>query len=104
MSSRVRILPPARPSSRSWKRRLTTSSIVVEMSLDITADDSSKGSDELVDLTRVGASHGISDSDSVHSNLVDGSVEVKEVDQVGSEGVLRRESNLNTLGLDEVDD
>lgn len=74
------------------------------MSLDITADDSSKGSDELVDLSRVGASDSVGDSDSVHSNLVDGSVEVEEIDEVGSEGILRGESDLDTLGLDEVDD
>jgi len=74
------------------------------MSLDVTANNSSKSSDELVDLSRVGASDGISDSDSIHSNLVDSSVEVEEVDEIGSEGILRRESDLDTLGLDEVDD
>lgn len=59
-----------------------TSSVVVEMGLDVAADDSSEGSDELVDLTGVGASDSVGDSDSVDSDLVDGTVEVKEVDEV----------------------
>lgn len=83
---------------------LTASSVVVEVGLDVAADDPSEGSDELVDLSGVGASDGVGDSNSVDSDLVDSSVQVEEVDQVRSERVLGRESDLDTLGLDKVDD
>lgn len=65
----------------------STSGVVVEMRLDVTADDSSQRPDEVVDLSWVGASNSVGDTDSVDANLVDGSVNRQKVDQLGSERV-----------------
>lgn len=81
-----------------------TAGIVVEMALNVTRDDGLEGSDKLVDLSGVGTSDGIGNTDSVDTNLVDGSVNVEEIDQVGSERVLRGESDLDTVALDKLDD
>ena len=81
-----------------------TSGIVVEVALDVTADDTSEGPDEVVNLSRVGASDGIGDTDSVQTDLVDGSVDGQEVDELGSERILGREPDLDPLGLDKLDD
>ena len=58
------------------------------MALDVAADDTSECSDKVIDLTRIRAADSISDADSVDANLVDGSVDGKQVDEVGSERVL----------------
>jgi len=58
-----------------------TSGIVVEMSLDVTSNNTTEGSDELVNLSRVGASDSVSNTDTVDTDLVDGSVDGKEVDE-----------------------
>lgn len=76
----------------------------MEVSLDVAADDPPEGADELVDLPRVGASDGVGDTDAVDADLVDGSVEVEEVDEVGAERVLGGETDLDALGLDKLDD
>jgi hypothetical protein len=81
-----------------------TSRVVVEMTLDVTADDASEGPDEIVDLSRVGTSDGIGYTDTVETDLVDRSVDAQQVDQVGSEGIFGRESDLNVLGLDVFND
>ena len=81
-----------------------TTSVVVEMTFNVTRDNATQGSDEVVYLTRISATDGISDTDSVEADLVDGSVDGEQVDEFGSERVFRRESNLDTLGLDEFND
>ena len=53
----------------------STSRVVVEVSLNVTADHTSERSDELVDLSRVGASDSVSDTDTVDTDLVDSSVD-----------------------------
>jgi len=78
--------------------------IVVQVDLNVTRDDSSERPHELVDLTRVGASHSIGDSHPVDTDLIDSLVNREQVDQVRTERIFRRESNLDSLGLDEVDD
>lgn len=82
----------------------STSSVVVEVSLDVTADDTTKGSYEVVDLTRVGAANSVGNTDTVDTDLVDGAVDGEQVDELGTERVLGRETDLNTLGLDKLDD
>ena len=98
------------------------------MTFNIAADDPTKRTDEIVDLrskesardskirqdlesfevethlSRVGASDGVGDTNTVDSNLVDRSVDAQEVDQIGSERIFGRESDFNSLGLDEFDD
>lgn len=74
------------------------------MRLNVAADDSPERPDELVDLSGVGTSDRVGNSDSVDTNLVDGPVKVEQVDEVGSERVFRRESDLDSLGLDVLDD
>lgn len=55
-------------------------------------------------MTRVGASNSISNTDTVDTDLVDGGVDGKKIDEVGAERVLAGEANLNVVGLDVVDD
>lgn len=58
------------------------SGVVVEVAFNVTRDDATEGSDEVVYLSRVGASDGIGDTDSVQSDLVDGSVNGEQVDEL----------------------
>jgi hypothetical protein len=59
-----------------------TARVVVEMALDIAADDTTEGSHEVVDLSGGSTADSVSDTDSVDTDLVDGSVEGEKVDQV----------------------
>lgn len=78
--------------------------VVVEMAFDVARDNTLQGSDQFVHLSWVGAADGVGYTDSVDTDLGDGLVDVQQVDQVASEGVLGGESNLDALGLDELDD
>lgn len=93
---------PAPPRAR--RPELTASRVVVEVALDVAADDAPQGADEVVNLPRVGASDGVGDTDAVHADLVDGAVDAEEVDEVGPERVLGREADLDALRLDKLDD
>ena len=77
--------------------------IIMQVDLDITTDNTPERPHKLVDLTRVGAPHSVSDSNSVDTNLVNSLVNREQVDQVRTERIFRRESNLDSLGLDKVD-
>lgn len=79
-------------------------SIIVQVDLDVATDNTSERPHELIHLTGVGASHSISDSHPVDADLVDSLVNREQVDQVRTERILRREPNLDPLGLDKVDD
>lgn len=81
-----------------------TAGVVVEMALNVARDNGLEGSDKLVDLSGVGASNSVSNTDSVDTNLVDSSVDVEEIDQVGSERILGGESDLNAVALDKLND
>jgi hypothetical protein len=59
-----------------------TARVVVEMALNVAADDTAERSHEVVDLSGRGTADGVSDTDSVDTDLVDGSVEREKVDQV----------------------
>ena len=85
------------------KSKLTATRVIVEVTFDIARNDTTKSPDEFVNLTRVGATDGISDTDTVYTDLVDSTVDGEEVDEVGSERVFRGETNFDTLGLDEFD-
>ena len=62
-----------------------TARVVVEVALNVAADDTTKSSDEVVDLSGGSTADSVSDTDSVDTDLVDGSVKREKVDQVRSE-------------------
>ena len=72
------------------------------MRLNITADDASQRPDQLVDLSWIRTSHCIGYSDPVDANLVHCPVNGQQVDELGSERIFRRESDLDSLGFDKV--
>lgn len=76
----------------------------MEVGLDVAANNAAQSADEVVDLAGSGATDGVGNTDTVDANLVDGAVDGEEIDEVGTERILRRETDLKTLGLDEVDD
>lgn len=84
------------------KRQRTTTGVVVEVSLNVTADNTSQCPHEFVDLSGIGTTNSIGNTNSVDTDLVDGPVDREQIDEFGSERVLRGESDLNTLGLDEL--
>lgn len=78
--------------------------IVVEVSLDIAADNTTKGSDQVINLSWRGAAHSVGNTDPVNTDLINGGVDGEEIDQVGSERVFAGKSDLNVVRLDVVDD
>lgn len=74
----------------------------MEVSFNVTADNASQCPHEFVDLSSIGATNSVGNTNSVDTNLVHGSVNGEQIDEFGSERVFRGESNLNTLGLDEL--
>jgi len=76
--------------------------VVVQMHLNVAVDNAAERPDEVVDLTRRRAAHGVGDADAVDADLVDGTVERKEIDEIGTERVLGREPDLDALGLDKL--
>ena len=46
-----------------------TSSVIVKMAFDITANDSSQGADQLVDLSGIGTPNSISNAYTIHAKL-----------------------------------
>ena len=81
-----------------------TSGIVVKMRLDVTTDHTSQGPDQIVHLPRTGTAHRVGDAHPVDSDLIHDRVDGQKIDQIGPKRVFARESNLDPLGLDEVDD
>jgi hypothetical protein len=63
------------------------SGIVVEMSFNVTANDSAKSSDKVVDLPGAGATNGISNTNAVHTNLVHSAVYGEQIDEIGPERI-----------------
>lgn len=59
---------------------------------------------QVVDLSWGSAPHCIRNSNAVHANLVNGTVDREKIDEVGTERVLAGKPNLETLGLDELND
>lgn len=53
----------------------TATGIIVEVTLDITADHAPQSPDQLIHLSRVGTSDGICDTYTVHADLVYGAVD-----------------------------
>ncbi len=62
--------------------------VVVEMRLNVAADDTSQRADQVVHLARCSTAHRVCHADAVHANLIDGLVKREKVDKVGPEGVL----------------
>lgn len=79
---------------------------VVEMALNVCGglEDAAEGLDKVVDLAGVGTSNSVSNADTVNTQLVNGLVQVQQIDQIGPERVFGREADLKALGLDVVDD
>jgi hypothetical protein len=80
------------------------SGVVVQVNLNVTADDATKGAHEVVDLARVRATDGVGDADAIDAYFVHGLINGEEVDEIGPEGVFGREADLDALGFDKVDD
>ena len=76
----------------------------MQVDLDIAADDPTKGPHELVHLSWVRTPDCVSNTDTVDTDLVDGLVDAEKVDEVGTEGILGRETDFDSLRLDKVDD
>ena len=81
-----------------------TASVVVEVSFNVAAHNTSEHTDKFVNLARGSAANGVGNTNTVHTNLVDGGVDGEEINEVGTEGVLAGESNFDTLRLDEFND
>ncbi len=75
--------------------KLTHSSVIVKMYLDVAVNHTSQCPDEVIHLSRVCASNGVSDADTIDANLIDGLIYRKEVNKVRAEGVFRREADFN---------
>jgi hypothetical protein len=94
----------------------SAASVVVEVSLDVAANNAAESAHEVVDLSgscaadmrSVNGVHeatdidhhlpdGVGDTNSVHADLVDGTVDGEEVDKVTAERVLGRETYLLAL-------
>lgn len=80
-----------------------TASVVVEVSLNVTLDDTPQDTNELVNLAGGCATDRVSNTNTVDTNLVNGRVDGEKVHQVRPEGVFTGESDFNALGLNEVD-
>ena len=54
----------------------------MQVDLNVALDDTTESADEVVDLAGVGAADGVSNTDTVHTNLVDSLVDGEEIDEV----------------------
>ena len=77
--------------------------IVVAVKLDVAGDDAAQRLDQIENLARIGDAHRIGDTDTVDADLVHGTVDGEQVDQVAAEAVLGREAHFQPLALDELD-
>lgn len=77
--------------------------VIMEMSLDVTGNNTTEGADEIVDLSRRCAANSIGDTNTVYADLVHGGVEGEEVNEVGAERIFAGEADLDIVRLDEVD-
>jgi hypothetical protein len=81
-----------------------TPGVIVEVSFNVTANNTSQHTDEFVNLTRRSAADSVGDTNTVNADLVDSGINGQQVNEVRTEGVLAGEPDLNALGLDEFDD
>jgi hypothetical protein len=79
-------------------------SVVVEVSLNVTSNHLSQRRDLVIDLTPGGASNGISDSHAVSTETVHEGVQLEDLAEVRAERVFTREANLEAVGLGELND
>lgn len=71
-----------------------TPGVVVEVTFDITPDDSSKGPHQVVDLAWSRYADGVRDTNPRYSNLVYGTVNAEQIDKIAPKAVLGAESDL----------
>jgi len=76
----------------------------MKMDLNITANNPTESADQVVNLSRVGTSDGISYAYAIDTNLVHRLVNRQQVHKVGTETIFWGETNFNSFGLDKVDD
>lgn len=76
----------------------------MEVRLNVARDNAPQSPNQVVHLSRRSATNGISNTHAVDTDLVHRAVQRQEVDQIRPERVFRREADLQTLGLDELDD
>ncbi|EEQ40972.1 homocitrate synthase, mitochondrial precursor [Clavispora lusitaniae ATCC 42720] len=79
-----------------------TASVVVEVALNVTRHDRLQSLDQVVHSSWVGTSNSVGNTNSVDTNLVDSLVNVQQINNVRTERVFGRETNLNALGLDKL--
>lgn len=60
----------------------------MQVDLDVTADYSTEGTNEVIHLARVCTADGIGDTNSIDTNLIHSLVNGQQVYEVGAEGVL----------------
>jgi hypothetical protein len=60
----------------------SAASVVVEMALDVAADDTTESTDKVVDLTRRSAANSVSDTNTVNTLLVNSLVKAEKIDKV----------------------
>ncbi len=70
-------------------------SVVVQVNFDVTRHHTTESTDEVVNLAGVGATNSIGDTNTVDTDAVDRLVDGKKIDEVGAEGVLGREADLD---------
>lgn len=69
-------------------------SVVVKVTFDVTPDNSTKGSDQVIDFTRSRNTNGVRDTNPRYSDLIDGAVDAEQVDEIAPEAILRAKSDL----------
>jgi len=62
-------------------------SVVMEMSFDIARNDTSESADKVIYLPWSCTSDCVCNTDSVHANFVDSTIDGKKVDEVRTEGI-----------------
>lgn len=82
----------------------STSSVIVEVSLDVTSDHLLESGDLFIDLTWRSAANGVGNSNAVGAETVHERVELQNLTEVGAKRVLAGESDLDAVGLGEFDD
>lgn len=60
----------------------THSSVIVQVDLDVTLDDSTERAHKVIDLAGVGATNGIGNTNTVDTDLVNGLVDGEEINEV----------------------
>ena len=80
------------------------SGVVVEMRLDVAADDFAESLNLFEDFAWGRAAYGVGDPHAVRAKLIDERVERQDLGEIRTEGVFPREADLNVVGFGVFDD